>query len=279
VLAVLALVTGAGCAYVDFEPETGALLPTAIPSASAAPRVPESFSFIHMADPQLFWGADALDRWKGAIATANRLRPDFVVVGGDLLNAHGDPAKRDAAETGRMVAAYLDAAKALDPAVPLYNVAGNHDVGNTPTPEAYAWYEERFGKPWYSFEHKGGLFVVLESNVLKNPERLPGVAEIVFMHHPFCLKSIDEKEAYENLPKDIRARLLALFKETGVEAVFSGHFHGNRRVDVEGIDCVVTNAVAKSLRGGPPGFRIVKVTPDGIEHAFHSWDDAPERLP
>jgi Icc-related predicted phosphoesterase len=242
----------------------------------------------------------ALDRWKGAIATANRLRPDFVVVGGDLLNAHGDPAKRDAAETERMVAAYLDAAKALDTAVPLYNVAGNHDVGNTPTPEAYAWYEERFGKPWYSFEHKGSLFFVLESNVLKHPERMPGVAEkelawlekalreargdkyahrIVFMHHPFCLKSIAEKEAYENLSKETRSRLLALFKDHWVEAVFSGHFHGNRRVDVEGIDCVITNAVAKSLRGGPPGFRIVKVTPDGIEHAFHSWDDAPERLP
>jgi len=286
-----------GCGYVAGE---GGLAPVSS-AADASPRrvVPERFSFMFMADPHVSMKADFLDQWKGAIAVVNRLAPDFVVVGGDLVNARGNPAKRDMAETERMASAYLDAAKALSPAIPLYNVPGNHDVGNTPTRATYAWYEERFGKPWYSFEHKGSLFVVFDSNVLKNPQQLPGVAErqlawlegalrgtgdgryfhkIAFMHHPFCLKSLDEKENYNILSREMRSRLLALFKEHGVEAVFSGHYHKNARVEAEGIDFVTTTAVKRSI-GGPPGFRIVKVTPEGIEHSFHSWDNAPERLP
>jgi 3',5'-cyclic AMP phosphodiesterase CpdA len=301
-LAALATLLASGCGYVPIDADAHAGAALASPVLPASPKRPpfESFSFVHMADPQLFWGADSLERWEGAIAVMNRLRPDFVVVGGDLTNAHGDLAKRDAAEAERMASAYLDAAKELDPAVALRNVAGNHDVGNTPAPESYAWYEERFGKPWYSFAHKGVLFVVLETNVLKHPERLPGMAEkqlawlegslrgargeryrhrIVFMHHPFCMKTIDEKECYENLSVMTRVRLLTIFEEHGVDAIFSGHFHGNRTLEVGGIECVITTAVAKSLRGGPPGFRIVKVTPGGVEHSFHSWDDAPERLP
>ncbi len=305
-LATFSALLASGCGYVPTEADLapGALASPAAPAPqSPAPQSPapfESFSFVHMADPQLFWGSDSLERWQGAVAVMNRLGPDFVVVGGDLIHAHGNLTKRDAAEAERMASAYLDAAKALHPSIPLRNVAGNHDVGNTPAPESYAWYEERFGKPWYSFEHKGVFFVVLETNVLKHPEQLPGVAEkqlawledtlrgvrgaryrhrIVFMHHPFCMKTIDEKECYENLSVETRVRLLTIFEENEVDAIFSGHFHGNRQLEVGGIECVITTAVARSLRGGPPGFRIVKVTPGGVEHSFHSWDHAPERLP
>jgi 3',5'-cyclic AMP phosphodiesterase CpdA len=253
-----------------------------------------------MADPQLFWGDDALAKWRLAIGHANRLRPAFVVVGGDLLNRNGDAAKVDLARDEERARAYLEAAARLDKAIPLRNVAGNHDVCNRPTPESYAWYEARFGKPWYSFEHGGCLFVVLESDVLKYPDGIPGAAErqlawleetlrraragehrhrIVFMHHPVCLKSVDEKDGYFNLRRPLRNRLLALFKETGVGAVFSGHYHGNALVEHEGIQLVTTSAVAKALRGDPPGFRIVKVTPEAIEHAYHGFDNMPERLP
>ena len=72
-----------------------------------------------------------------AIATANRLKPAFVVITGDLINKGGDAAQ--AAEFKRISAK-------LDPKVRLFSIPGNHDVGNEPTAESLALYRERFGR-------------------------------------------------------------------------------------------------------------------------------------
>ena len=56
-----------------------------------------------------------------AIANANRLRPAFVVVTGDLVNKPAD---------AQQLAEYKRIAKQkLDSTIPLYSVPGNHDVG------------------------------------------------------------------------------------------------------------------------------------------------------
>src|SRR5439155_11109305 len=87
--------------------------------------------FIQMSDPQFGMYAENKDflqetiNFEFAIATANRLRPKFVVICGDLINQAGNAAQ---------AAEFLRIAARLDPAIALYNVAGNHDVGNQPTP-------------------------------------------------------------------------------------------------------------------------------------------------
>jgi 3',5'-cyclic AMP phosphodiesterase CpdA len=168
-----------------------------------------------------------------------------------------------------------------------------------PTPETLAWYEQRFGPPWYVFTHKTAQFVVLESNLLKNPQGAPEAAErqldwlkqtltaempggvrqrIVFMHHPLCLKSLDEGEGYFLLPKQRRAELAELFRRRGVKTVFSGHYHGNAVVRDGDLEMVTTNGLAKTLCGDPLGFRIVRVGPKGVEHTFYAHEDVPEKL-
>src|SRR2546430_9543929 len=87
--------------------------------------------FIQMSDPQFGMYAENRDflqetiNFEFAIATANRLRPKFVVICGDLINQAGNAAQS---------AEFLRIAAKLDPATKLYNVAGNHDVENQPTP-------------------------------------------------------------------------------------------------------------------------------------------------
>jgi predicted MPP superfamily phosphohydrolase len=71
-----------------------------------------------------------------AIATANRLKPAFVVTTGDLISKGGDAAQ--AAEFQRISAK-------LDPKIRLFSIPGNHDVGNEPTAESLALYRERLG--------------------------------------------------------------------------------------------------------------------------------------
>ena len=257
----------------------------------------DSFFFIQMADPQLFWGP--ADLWQTAIDHANRLKPAFVVVCGDLINNAGEQEKLDLAEDERRTAAYRKIADGLDRKIPLYNVAGNHDVCNKPTQATYSWYRERFGKLWYSFNCGKCLFIVLESNILKNPAGSPQSAEeqmawlrktldeadsrafnhrIVFMHHPMCLATVDEDEQYFTMPRQRRLELLELFGDHRVAAVFSGHYHRNAYVEDGRLELVTTSSTGKPLGSDPVGFRIVKVHRDRIEHTYYGYENMPANI-
>jgi serine/threonine-protein phosphatase CPPED1 len=89
--------------------------------------------FIQMSDPQFGMYTNNVGfkqetaNLEFAIATANRLHPAFIVITGDLTNKPGDAAQ---------IAEYLRVTHEIDPQIPVYNVAGNHDVGNIPTHES-----------------------------------------------------------------------------------------------------------------------------------------------
>ncbi len=255
------------------------------------------FFFVHLADPQLFWGP--LELWKKAIESVNRLKPSFAVVGGDLINNNGKSNNHDFSKDIAMAQAYLEVAKTIDPEIPLYNAAGNHDVCNEPTHETLQWHQQRFGELWYSFRCRHGLFIVLESDILKNPQNAPDMKEkqmarlkemlqnsdhsdihqkIVFMHHPMCLNSVNEKDGYFNMPKGIRDELLKLFHSHNVTAVFSGHYHRNAYVKDGDLELVTSASCGKALGKDPVGMRIVKVYPDRIEHKYYSYMNLPARI-
>jgi hypothetical protein len=116
--------------------------------------------FIQMADPQLgmsgsplwlalsgaTWNDDAFQvdarLFERAIAHANELNPAFVVICGDLVNRVGHSGQ---------IAEFQHIASTLNPSIPLYLVAGYHDVGNEPTQESLRAYRATFGPDGYSF--------------------------------------------------------------------------------------------------------------------------------
>lgn len=259
------------------------------------------FSFVVIADPQIFWGP--LKQWERAIASVNLLKPAFAIVCGDMINSVADLEKRDRVEDERMAQAYLRVAGTLDKDIPLYHVAGNHDVYNHPTPETLAWYETKFGKPWYSFTYQNCLFIILESNVLKHPEGASAVDKwqiewlrltlenaekrnfyhkTVYIHHPMFIESVDEKDSYGNMPSARRLELLELFRKYNITAVFSGHYHRNRYARYGDVELVTTSSSGIALPEDNPedplGFRIVKVCPGRIEHKYYSYEDMPKKL-
>lgn len=245
------------------------------------------FFFIVAADPQLFWGP--LEHWQTTISQINRLKPPLAVVCGDLIQQPG---------SDEQARAYLDAAAKLDPSIRLCNVAGNHDVNQSPTPEDLAWFEKHFGKPWYAFEHGQCMFIVLESDVLNRPQGAPEMAEqqmawlketleratkkqyrhtFVFKHYPMCLDSVDEPDQYFNVPGIRRKELLELFHRHNVTAVFSGHHHRNHLVKDGRLELITTASSGKPLGSDPIGLRIVKVFADRIEHKYYGFEELPER--
>jgi 3',5'-cyclic AMP phosphodiesterase CpdA len=126
-----------------------------------------------MADPQL--GIYAKDKnfsqetanFEFAVANLNRLHPRFVVVCGDLVNRTGDPSE---------IAEYKRILGKLDPSIPVYNVAGNHDVGNIPKPATLDRYHAAFGRDYYTFSQADILGIVLDSSLIQAPQKDPDAA-------------------------------------------------------------------------------------------------------
>jgi 3',5'-cyclic AMP phosphodiesterase CpdA len=274
----------------------GVMIATAAWRGEAPSAAP--FYFIQFSDPQLgMYRADSdfvhdAANFEFAIASANRLRPAFVVVTGDLVNKPGDSAQ---------VAAYHRIAARLDRRIQLYNLPGNHDVGNIPTPASIARYRRQFGPDHYVFRSGSLVGVVLNSSLLQQPDSAPGedaaqekwlgdtlavlsrdhsAQIVIFQHHPWFLSQPDEAGQYFNIPVEKRARYLALFKRYGVRYLFSGHYHQNSIGHDGPIEMITTGPVGKPFGDVPrSGFRIAMVTDSGIVHKFFDFSDIPDRMP
>ena len=176
-------------------------------------------------------------------------------------------------------------------------VAGNHDTQNQPTAESLAWYRETFGPDRYSFRHGEVYGIVLNSQLIHSPKYVPDEAEkqlawlrgelatavasgvrqiLIFQHHPYFLVSPDEGDEYFNIPKQRRAEYLALFRESGVRAIFSGHYHRNAHGWDGSLEMVTTGPVGKPLGDDPSGLRIVRVGAAGLDHAYFALDEVPD---
>ena len=258
------------------------------------PRRPASrlpFFFIQISDPQYGFYTNnnncILERelFARAAAHINRLRPAFVIVTGDIINKEGSDRQADE---------ILRDARAIDPAIPLHWVPGNHDVGGTPTALELAWFRKRFGPDHYSFETGECLFLVLNSPLATHSGDRPDEAAVqdawladrlreasssrsyrhimVFMHHPLFVATIGEWGEY---PREVGERWLRLFERHGVRAAFAGHRHRNFLVRSGGFEMVTTSSLGKPFGDDPSGFRIVKVYADRIEHQYYGLDAVP----
>ncbi len=262
-----------------------------IPAAPAAP-----FFFIQLTDPQ--FGMTTSDanfaqeaaNLEFAVATANRLRPAFVIVTGDLVNKTGD---------GAQIAEYQRILGRLDPAIRAYSIPGNHDVGNEPTPESLAAYTKRFGPDYFSFTVGSFAGIAIDSCLFHTPKNVRTEAEkqeqwlaaelakarrdgarhiVVFQHHPLFVSNAAEPGGYESIPPDARARLLKLFAGAGVRHVFAGHYHQNALAREGDLQVVTTGPIGMPLRGAKSGMRIAVVTDAGIDHRYYDLGEVPNRV-
>jgi hypothetical protein len=268
----------------------------AFPQEAPLPPLPPPVvvhpTFLQMSDPQFgmytnnHGFAQETANFAFAIATANRLKPAFVVVTGDLINKPGD---------GAQAAEYKRIAAQLDPAIQLFNVPGNHDVENEPTPQSLARYRQLFGPDYYTFHCAGISGIVLDSNLEKAPQNARREAAkmeawfeaeilkarrehagrvMLFQHIPLFLTDPQEPDQYFNIPQAARARYLKLLRRYGVTEVFAGHLHHNSEGRDGPLDMVTTGPVGKPL-GGQSGICYVTVTAAGVKHEFHEFGDLP----
>lgn len=155
-----------------------------------------------------------------AIDKLNLLQPEFVVSVGDLIDGYTE----DATVWENQWSEFDSLVNKLE--MPFYYAPGNHDVSNKPLTAAW---RERHGKDYYHFVHKDVLFIVLNTDEIKDggistqqQEYLRKALNdnknvhwtLVFMHRP--LWSYGDKAGYETIEEALRER-----KHT----LFSGHHH------------------------------------------------------
>lgn len=252
--------------------------------------------FIQGSDPQ--FGMYAKDKnfvqetanFEFFIASVNRLKPAFAIVCGDLTNLAGNADE---------IAEYHRIAKKLDPAVKLYNVAGNHDVGNEPTPESLALYRKNYGPDWYSFEAQGLYGIVLNSSVIKYPAKVEDEAAkqeawlraelgkakqsgriiAIFQHIPWFLATPDEPDTYFNITQATRARYMKLLEDSGVRYTFAGHYHRNALASADQLSMITTGPIGMPIGPDPSGFRIVTIQGNELKQEYIGLGTIPNRYP
>nr|XP_060642330.1 serine/threonine-protein phosphatase CPPED1 isoform X2 [Anolis sagrei ordinatus] len=202
------------------------------------------FYFIQGADPQFgLMKAYAIgdcnsggDEWEEelkltqqAVQAINQLnpKPKFLVLCGDLV--HGMPGTpwREA-----QIRDLKNVLKEINPEIPLVFVSGNHDLGNTPTPETIQSYCDEWGDDYFSFWLGGVFFLVLNSQLYFDSSQCLELKQaqdawldqqlaiakgrqckhaVVFQHIPLFLKDPAEDHNYFNLELSIRQELLEKF--------------------------------------------------------------------
>jgi hypothetical protein len=185
----------------------------------AAPNAPDAFRFIVVADRT---GGHEEGAWEKAIADINRLRPDFIVCVGDLIEGYKDDDSliRSQWDEFDTLTSRLDA--------PFFYCTGNHDVtGDIPR----AIYTQRHGvagKTYYSFDYRSCHFIVLDSDAIVSGNKAVAPAEwawlekdlvasrtaahtFIMFHHPLY-----------TLPEWAKMRAMLDPKKT---TIFNGHEH------------------------------------------------------
>lgn len=255
------------------------------------------FFFVQLSDPQFGFSNNDVDFVQDtasaefAVAAVNRLKPAFVVVTGDLVNKAGDTAQ---------IAEYERIMGKVDRSIPVYSIAGNHDIGNEPTPATIAAYRARFGKDYYTFRYGPLVGIVLNSTVIHSPQNVPSeLAEqdgflraeldraassgakhvVIFQHHPWFLEKVDEADSYYNIPRVRRDALLALLRDKGVTTLVSGHLHRATEAIDAGLHSIVTGPVGRPLgNGAQSGLRVFVVTDEAITSRYYAFGELPYRI-
>jgi Icc protein len=275
-------------------------------SLFAAQAPTESFSFLFITDAHIQPELNAAVGTEMAMKKARTFQADFAINGGDhVFDALGVPKKRSVALFD------LYAKTEQDLGLKVYHTIGNHDVvglykasGVPADDPAYGkkLFEDRWGKLYYSFDHKGYHFVVLDSIGIL-PENayegriddaqlrwlaadlaaLPkGTPVIVSVHIPLVsafssyVPEVAASEGHHSLTVANASQVLDIFEGHNVIGVLQGHTHINELVQWKGVPYITSGAVSgnwwKGVRmGTPEGFTVVTIENGKLTTSYETY--------
>ena len=266
----------------------------------------QDFTFLFITDTHLQPELNAAQGCDQCFKKARTIKSDFVLQGGDHVF--------DALQVNRPRATSvfdLYAKTEQDLGTKIYHTIGNHDCfgiyassGVAESDPLYGkkMFEERFGKTYYSFDHKGVHFIVLDSIGITSDHLYEGRVDqaqldwlksdlgglppsmpiIVSVHIPLVTAFYSYVPAPQPEPKHhglsvINAyEVIALFEGHNVLGVLQGHTHINEKVTWKGVPYITSGAVSGNWwhgtrMGTPEGFTVVRVEQGKLSTTYETY--------
>lgn len=281
-------------------------LAAAIPASSLALPASEDFTFLFITDTHLQPELDAAKGCGQCFSKARNIKADFAIQGGDHVFDSLAVSKDRATSLFD-----LYGKTEQDLGMKLYHTVGNHDCfgvypasGVSPADPLYGkkMFEERFGKTYYSFDHKGVHFIVLDSIGFTEDRAYEGLVDadqiawlksdlakiapsrpiIVSIHIPL----VTAFDSYVPVPAKPPAHhgmsvanayeVIALFEGHNVLGVLQGHTHINERVEWHGVPYITSGAVCGNWwhgvrMGTPEGYTVVRVENGKLSTRYETY--------
>lgn len=274
----------------------------ALPSVALGAE--EGFTFLFLTDTHTQPELNAVAGTDMAMKRARTIPADFAIQGGDhIFDALGTP-KQTVLKNFDLYDKTQE-----DLGLKVHHTLGNHDVcgvytasGMAPTDPLYGkkLFADRFGPTWYSWDHKGHHFIVLDSIGITNDHhyearidddqmqwlaadlaKTPAGTPIIVTTHIPLVSAVNsyappapaaaKGDGFINGPATIK-----LFEGHNVLGVLQGHTHINERVEWHGVPYITSGAVCgnwwKGTRWGTPeGFTVVEVAKGKLTTRYETY--------
>ena len=264
-----------------------------------------AFTFVFMTDIHLQPENKAIEGFNQAIDSVNAINPDFVITGGDLImDALGQSFER----SDSLYNIYNKAQNRFS--VPVYNTKGNHEIFgiyeksgilNDHPEYENKMFENRIGKRYYSFDHKGWHFMILDGiedtgensyigkvdshqmewikDDLAKIDTLTPIA--ISIHIPFITAAtqLEYGSLEPNKPTTTISNskeVLGLFENHKLKLVLQGHLHLLEDIYARGTHFITGGAVSSRWWGGAyngmeEGFLVVKINGEEIDWEYFDF--------
>ena len=214
--------------------------------------------------------------FKTIVQEVNKLHPDIVIHLGDHLSGYTDSPKL----VQEMWDEYFSVTSLWK--MPVHHVSGNHDIWNVQSEKIF---QERVGKTYYSFDHKGCHFIILDSEepgsistikgtqlewLRKDMKSIqPSMPVFVFLHKPLWAEMDWQEYKVNQWNRDVHP----LLRQHQLTTVFSGHDHRYAKAEKDGVRYIITGGAGGPFGGTDPnvnvGERGLVGTPE--EGEFHHY--------
>jgi len=262
----------------------------------------EAFYFVQVVSPKFGCAAHPEENTDAERQTMDRIvhalnnmqpKPRFLAVYGNYTNA-----KPSEKEYFPQLESFKSSFDNLSPEIPVVCVCGYTDCGSPPTLDFVEAYRKTFGDDWFAFWVEGVQFLVLNTAYLKDSNTdtqglkaeqqewlesklleaqvNPPQQIILLQTTPWFCKTIDESTDNKNIDLSTRQEIAPKLNDAGVKYIFSGCFNGVGKG--KGLEIIQTNSLGGKNAAENPGFRVVKVEPDGVLHKYFDLDNSPVDL-
>ena len=268
----------------------------------------QTFEFAFLTDIHVKPEMDAPKGFQMAIDKVNELNPDFVLTGGDLVF---DVMRGNQDRGDTLFSLYKKMIQGFN--MPVYNCIGNHDLfaiyeespEDSDHPDyKYGMFERYLGDTYYSFDHKGWHFIVLNSlDVTENKrykryfheeqmnwlesdlQEVNSTTPIVITTHIPVVSARPQVLGKEGSPEGSNSH--EIFKMTenhNLKLILQGHIHWkeygfvNDRFHYITGGSIAGNGWKGRRHNTKEGFMLIKVKGDNFtwDYIDHGWEN--ERL-